>query len=52
MTEPLKKQVDEIARGEDETTPLKLFAATHIVVGLAVGIVIAAMTLLWWFLAR
>ena len=52
MTEPIKEQVDEIARGEDETTPFKLFAAMHVVVGLGAGVLIAAVTFLWWYLAR
>ena len=52
MTEKIEEPVRETARGDDEATPARALAGVHIVVGLAAGLLIAALTFLWWYLAR
>jgi hypothetical protein len=52
MTDPIEEPVRETARGVDDATPVRALAGVHIVVGIAAGILIAALTFLWWYLAR
>ncbi len=52
MTDPIEEPVRETARGVDDATPARALAGVHLVVGIAAGILIAALTFLWWYLAR
>jgi hypothetical protein len=52
MTEPIEEPVRETARGQDEATPVRALAGVHIVVGIVAGVLIVALTVLWWYLAR
>ena len=52
MTEPIQDQIRKTERGDDEATPARALAGVTIVVGIVAGILIAALLLLWWYLAR
>ena len=44
--------VRETARGQDEATPARTLFGVTATVGIVAGILIAALVLLWWWLAR
>ena len=48
MEDPVK----ETARGQDEATPARALFGVAIAVWGAAAVFIAALVLLWWFLAR
>jgi hypothetical protein len=52
MSEQFEEPVRETARGKDDATPVRALAGVHLVVGVAAGILIVVLTLLWWYLAR
>jgi hypothetical protein len=52
VTEPVEEPVRETARGQDEATPARVLFGVALTVWLAAGVLIAALLLLWWFLAR
>ncbi len=52
MTEPVEEPIRETARGQDEATPARALTGVHLVVGVVAGLLIAALTFLWWYLAR
>jgi hypothetical protein len=52
VSEPVEERVRETARGQDEATPARALGGVTLTVGVVAGILIAALVLLWWFLAR
>jgi hypothetical protein len=52
MSEKIEEPVRETARGVDDETPVRALAGVHLVVLIVAGILIAALTFLWWYLAR
>ncbi len=52
MTEPIKEQAREVARGEDEKTPWLALGGVTATIAVVAGILIAVVLFLWWYLAR
>jgi hypothetical protein len=48
MSDPIK----ETARGRDEATPARVLFGVALTVWAAAGVLMAALLLLWWLLAR
>ncbi len=56
MTEPkeedeleVERQAREVARGQSEATPAKLFLGMHVLIAVVVGALIVAVLLVWYF---
>jgi hypothetical protein len=45
----VERQAREVARGQADATPAKLFVGMHLFIGVVVGAIIVVVLLVWYF---